>query len=78
MPIVETRICQVEQSGNGDFIIDTHPDYDNVWIVGAGSGHGYKHGPMIGRYVADRIDGKAGSPDLVKTFALAGRGDARF
>ena len=78
MPIVETRIGQGEQSGNGDFIIDTHPDYDNVWIVGAGSGHGYKHGPMIGRYVADRIDGKAGSPDLVKTFALAGRGDARF
>lgn len=77
MPIVETRICQVEQTGNGDFLIDRHPDYDNVWIAGGGSGHGYKHGPMVGQYVADRIEGKPGDAALIKTFALAGRADAR-
>jgi glycine/D-amino acid oxidase-like deaminating enzyme len=77
MPIVESRICQVEQTGNGDFLIDRHPDYDNVWIAGGGSGHGYKHGPMIGQYVADRVEGKPGDRTLAGMFALAGRADAR-
>lgn len=78
MPIVETRVCQVEQTANGDLLIDRHPDYDNVWIAGGGSGHGYKHGPMIGRYVADRVEGRPGDVELARTFALANRADARL
>jgi glycine/D-amino acid oxidase-like deaminating enzyme len=78
IPILETRVCQVEQTGNNDFLIDHHPDWDNVWIAGGGSGHGYKHGPMIGKYVADRVEGNLGDPELAKKFALAGRADARF
>ncbi len=76
MPIVEARVCQVEQTANSDFLIDRHPDYDNVWIAGGGSGHGYKHGPMVGQYVADRVEGKPADAELVKTFALARRADA--
>ncbi len=75
MPILESRICQVETTANGDFIIDRHPDFDNVWIVGGGSGHGFKHGPLIGGYVADRVLGSMGDPELARLFALAGRGD---
>lgn len=75
MPIVESRICQVENTANGDFLVDRHPDYENVWIVGGGSGHGYKHGPYLGQYVADRVTGKLGDPELAKLFALAGRAD---
>jgi glycine/D-amino acid oxidase-like deaminating enzyme len=78
IPILETRVCQVEQTGNSDFLIDHHPDWDNVWIAGGGSGHGYKHGPMIGKYVADRVEGNLGDPELAKKFALAGRADAQF
>jgi sarcosine oxidase len=74
-PIVESRICQVETTANGDFIIDRHPDFDNVWIAGGGSGHGFKHGPLIGKYVADRVAGNTGDPELARLFALAGRGD---
>jgi glycine/D-amino acid oxidase-like deaminating enzyme len=75
MPIVEARVCQVEPTANGDFLIDRHPGLDNVWIVGGGSGHGFKHGPVLGRYVADRIAGKPGDPALERLFGLAGRGD---
>ena len=75
MPILESRICQVETTANGDFIIDRHPDYENVWLVGGGSGHGFKHGPLVGRYVADRIAGQMGEPELARLFALTGRGD---
>jgi monomeric sarcosine oxidase len=56
-PVTETRICQYENTSNGDFLIDRHPRFDNVWLVGGGSGHGFKHGPVVGEYVAARIAG---------------------
>jgi sarcosine oxidase len=56
-PVVEARVCQYENTSNGDFLIDRHPDLDNVWLVGGGSGHGFKHGPVVGEYVTARIDG---------------------
>ena len=54
-PLVETRVCQYENTSNGDFLIDRHPERDNVWLVGGGSGHGFKHGPAVGEYVTARI-----------------------
>jgi monomeric sarcosine oxidase len=54
-PLVEARVCQYENTSNGDFLIDRHPDFDNVWLVGGGSGHGFKHGPVLGEYVAARV-----------------------
>jgi sarcosine oxidase len=54
-PIVETLVCQYENTFNGDFLIDRHPEFQNVWIAGGGSGHGFKHGPMVGAYLSDRI-----------------------
>lgn len=59
-PLVESRVCQYENTSSGDFLIDRHPDFENVWIAGGGSGHGFKHGPALGEYVAERIT-KAGS-----------------
>ena len=54
-PVIETRVCQYENTPNGDFIIDRHPDFDNVWLMGGGSGHGFKHGPALGAYVAGLV-----------------------
>jgi glycine/D-amino acid oxidase-like deaminating enzyme len=56
-PLVESRVCQYENSSNGDFLIDRHPQWENVVLVGAGSGHGFKHGPAVGRYVAQLVNG---------------------
>ena len=56
-PLVDARVCQYENTANGDFLIDRHPDFNNVWLVGGGSGHGFKHGPVVGEYVAARIAG---------------------
>jgi len=59
-PIVETRVCQYENTSNGDFLIDRHPEMENVWFAGGGSGHGFKHGPAIGEYVVGQLlDGNA-------------------
>ena len=54
-PVVETRVCQYENTWNGDFLVDRHPDFENVWIAGGGSGHGFKHGPALGEYLTQRI-----------------------
>jgi glycine/D-amino acid oxidase-like deaminating enzyme len=58
-PIVEARVCQYENSSNGDFIIDRVPDCENVWIAGGGSGHGFKHGPVVGEHCAALVRGEA-------------------
>ncbi|MET0680315.1 MAG: N-methyl-L-tryptophan oxidase [Burkholderiales bacterium] len=67
-PLVETRVCQYENTSNGDFLIDRHPEADDVWLVGGGSGHGFKHGPAVGEYVTERLVG-GGTPE--PRFALA-------
>jgi sarcosine oxidase len=70
VPIVETRVCQYENTSNGDFLIDRHPEINNVWFAGGGSGHGFKHGPAFGEYVANQIlDGGPSEP----RFALASK-----
>ncbi len=54
-PLVESRVCQYENSTDHNFILDRQPDAGNVWIVGGGSGHGFKHGPVMGEMVADAV-----------------------
>ena len=54
-PLLSAEVCQYENTSNGDFVIDRHPAFDNVWIAGGGSGHGFKHGPAIGEYLAARM-----------------------
>ncbi len=72
VPVVETRVCQYENTSNGDFLIDRHPATENVWLVGGGSGHGFKHGPSVGEYVAARVlGGGAGGMQIEPRFSLA-------
>jgi sarcosine oxidase len=54
-PLVETRVCQYENSPDHHLIVDRHPNTKNVWIVGGGSGHGFKHGPALGEMLAKWI-----------------------
>lgn len=56
-PLLETRVCPYENTSSGDFLIDRHPRFENVWLVGGGSGHGFKHGPAVGEHAAERILG---------------------
>ena len=56
-PLLESRVCQYENSPDGGFVIDRHPGAENVWVVGGGSGHGFKHGPAVGERVADLVLG---------------------
>jgi sarcosine oxidase len=61
-PLLESRVCQYENSTDHNFILDRHPEAANVWIVGGGSGHGFKHGPVLGEMVADAVLGSKTPP----------------
>jgi monomeric sarcosine oxidase len=54
-PLLESRVCQYENTPDNHFIIDRHPGHDNVWLLGGGSGHGFKHGPALGEIVAELV-----------------------
>ena len=69
-PLLETRVCQYENSADGHFVLDRLPGHDGVWVAGGGSGHGFKHGPAVGRYMADLVEGLTSGNPL---FGLAGR-----
>ena len=67
-PLIETRVCQYENSPDHHLIIDRHPAANNLWLVGGGSGHGFKHGPAVGEMLAEWVMGHQ-PPD--PTFQLA-------
>ena len=67
-PLVESRVCQYENSPDGDFILDRHPEAANAWLLGGGSGHGFKMGPAVGEFAAGLV---LGERDLLPEFQLA-------
>lgn len=71
-PMIGAEVCQYENSSNGDFLIDFHPRWPNVLLVGGGSGHGFKHGPEVGRYAAERL---LGSIEPEPRFSLASKSE---
>ena len=68
--INETRSCHYEFSVTRNFIIDQHPDFDNVWLAGGGSAEAFKSGPVIGEYIARRALGIDDDPELAEAFRL--------
>ncbi len=73
-PIVESRVCQYENTSNGDFLLDRHPERENIWIAGGGSGHGFKHGPAVGEYMEQLLSGTA---QAEPRFSFASKSAAR-
>ena len=65
-PVIETRVCQYENTVDHNFIVDRHPRNANVWIVGGGSGHGFKHGPAVGEMVAELVLADGGAEPLYR------------
>ncbi|MDA1094941.1 MAG: FAD-dependent oxidoreductase [Acidobacteria bacterium] len=66
----ETRACHYESSVDGNFIVDHHPDFQNVWLLGGGSAEAFKFGPVLGEYIARRVLAIEDDPDLAAGFRL--------
>ncbi len=54
-PLLAGEVCQYENSPDGNLIIDRHPHAKNVWLLGGGSGHGFKLAPTVGEMAAQAI-----------------------
>jgi glycine/D-amino acid oxidase-like deaminating enzyme len=65
-PVVRTWTCFYEVTPDAHFVIDRHPALENAWIAGGGTGHAFKHGPVIGEYLAALV-----ADDMVAAAALA-------
>jgi glycine/D-amino acid oxidase-like deaminating enzyme len=61
-PVVENRVCPYENSPDGNFLFDHHPEASNLFFLGGGSGHGFMHGPALGELVSQIITGKSSIP----------------
>ena len=69
-PINETRACHYDFSVSRNFIIDKHPEFDNVWLAGGGCAEAFKSGPVIGEYIAKRVLGIEDDPELAESFRI--------
>ncbi|MBA2634653.1 MAG: FAD-dependent oxidoreductase [Chloroflexi bacterium] len=58
-PVAEGRVCQYELTPDTHFIVDRHPAIVGGWVVGGGSGHGFKHGPALGENLSALVVGDA-------------------
>jgi glycine/D-amino acid oxidase-like deaminating enzyme len=56
-PLIGARVCQYSLTGDTHFLVARHPERADWWLLGGGSGHGFKHGPALAEYVADCIEG---------------------
>jgi sarcosine oxidase len=57
-PLVGARVCQYDLTTDTHFLFDRHPERGGWWLLGGGSGHGFKHGPALAEYVVDCIEGR--------------------
>jgi glycine/D-amino acid oxidase-like deaminating enzyme len=68
--LLGSRTCRYELTADTRFVAARHPDEPKVWLVGGGSGHGFKHGPALAERLAPAITGEARPPER---FALGER-----
>lgn len=75
-PLLGAEVCQYENSPDGHFLLDRHPQAANVWILGGGSGHGFKLGPALGEAAA-RLIREGGTPPAQFRLARLGQAEDR-
>jgi sarcosine oxidase len=50
--------CIYTLSGDHHFLIDRHPERENVVVFSCCSGHGFKYAPVYGEIAADLLEGR--------------------
>ena len=65
-PLKSSTTCRYELSPDSHFIAAPHPEHPTVWLLGGGSGHGFKHGPAMAERVAAALRGGDPLPERFK------------
>jgi glycine/D-amino acid oxidase-like deaminating enzyme len=76
--VLDQKACQIAMTPDTHFIIDHHPAQKNLVLVGGCSGHLFKHGPVVGDFIAGVATGKWGTAERFKIGARGGlsKGDS--
>ena len=69
-PLLATHACHYELTPSRNFLVDRHPEMRNVWLAGGGNAEGFKFGPVVGEYVAQRVVGEEGDPAIAEQFRI--------
>jgi sarcosine oxidase len=72
--VASAPACHYSLTPDSNFLFAPHPGEPGVWLLGGGSGHGFKHGPALAEHVASVLGGRA-APE--PRFALGRRGPGR-
>jgi sarcosine oxidase len=67
--LVASDLCYYTTTPDSGFIIDRHPDYDQLLVLAACSGHGFKHSLAVGEVAAQMLVEEVGSQN-VSPFSL--------
>ena len=62
-PLKSSTTCRYELSPDSHFIAAQHPEHASVWLLGGGSGHGFKHGPAMAERMAAALRGEEPMPE---------------
>ncbi|MEY4529658.1 MAG: hypothetical protein RLZZ156_379 [Deinococcota bacterium] len=62
--LIQARTCLYTNTPSHDFILDSHPDSNQIMLVSPCSGHGFKFAAYIGQLVADKLSGIQNDFDL--------------
>ena len=62
-PLKGSKTCRYEITADSQFIAGPLPGSPEVWILGGGSGHGFKHGPALAERVVTAIRGEGDLPE---------------
>ncbi|KAJ5438728.1 uncharacterized protein N7458_009726 [Penicillium daleae] len=57
-PFEKLAMCWYTDTPSANFVMDWHPDYSNLFIGGAGSGHAFKFLPVLGNYMSLALKGR--------------------
>lgn len=68
--VVDSKFNQIIMTPDTHFVVDWHPEHQNVLFAGGCSGHLFKHGPIFGEFVSGVAMGDYGTADR---FKVAGR-----
>ena len=64
--VVDSKFNQIIMTPDTHFVVDWHPEHENVLFAGGCSGHLFKHGPIFGEFVAGVAMGDYGTADRFK------------
>ena len=64
--LIDSKVCMYTDTPDQDFLIDSHPDDENIIICSPCSGHGFKFTPAIGEICSSLIINNSTKFDLDK------------